>query len=133
MFWRDRAGLVKTRSSILSILFSAFKCERSVKAITKAVTQPPAQKHTGLDQDTLIIDTPGIRQIGLIRVDTNALLRYFPEFIGYNSVCRYSDCKHIHEPDCGVKLAVNDGHIPVQRYESYRKLAAELGSDKGSV
>jgi len=117
------------KSSVLNTLNPVFSIQvGDVREIDgKGRHTTTASKAYRLDQDTLVIDTPGIRQIGLIGVDGRDLKRYFPEFSGYDLVCRYSDCSHIHEPDCGVKLAVSDGYVPVPRYESYRKLAAELG------
>lgn len=79
-----------------------------------------------LDETTLLIDTPGIRQIGLAGVSLRDLKRYFWEFIGYDTVCKYANCSHTHEPGCGVKAAVENRQIAPHRYQSYAKLVAEL-------
>jgi ribosome biogenesis GTPase len=117
------------KSSVLNALNPVFSIQvRDVREIDgKGRHTTTTSRAYRLDQNTLVIDTPGIRQIGLIGIDSKDLKRYFPEFNGYDLVCRYSDCSHTHEPDCGVKLAVRDGHVPIPRYESYRKLAVELG------
>lgn len=64
-----------------------------------------------------IVDTPGIREFGIWEVRKSELRFYFPEFQKYQ--CKFSDCTHIHEPDCQVREAVLRGEIDRQRYESY--------------
>lgn len=71
-----------------------------------------------------IIDTPGMREFGLMDIEPHALGRYFPEFRRYLSRCAYNPCTHDHEPDCGVKRAVEKGRIFEDRYVSYLYLLA---------
>ncbi|MBC8233446.1 GTPase EngC, partial [bacterium] len=67
-------------------------------------------------------DTPGIREVGLWGVPTEYLELYFPEMESYFGKCKFNNCIHIHEPDCAVKKAVEDGEISPIRYESYVRL-----------
>jgi ribosome biogenesis GTPase len=69
-----------------------------------------------------VIDTPGIREFGLWNLSREELRWYFHEFDGHAGGCRFADCSHLHEPQCAVRGAVEDGEIPEARYESYRRL-----------
>ena len=66
-----------------------------------------------------VIDTPGIRGFGLVDVSDLELSGYFPEMLRIEDNCRFAPCTHTHEPGCAVKEAVENGEIPVERYESY--------------
>ena len=75
-----------------------------------------------------VIDTPGVREIGLWRMSPEDLPFYFPEFHDLPP-CRFRDCAHTHEPGCAVKDAVETGAVARPRYESYVRI---LGSLKGA-
>lgn len=66
-----------------------------------------------------LIDTPGIREMGLVDIGKDELAQYFPEMQAVVSACRFKNCLHIEEPDCAVKDAVNNGTIDPERYVSY--------------
>lgn len=68
------------------------------------------------------IDTPGIRSFGLWKLEPADIQHYFSEFQSFASKCKYPNCQHIHEPDCAVKNAVEDGLISLMRYDSYHTL-----------
>lgn len=68
---------------------------------------------------TRIIDTPGIRDFGVVDIELKEVGQYFPEFREYLSQCKFNDCTHTNEPSCAVKAAVEDGKIPFERFESY--------------
>ena len=72
-----------------------------------------------------IIDTPGIKGFGLIDIEDAELCRYFPDMMRYAPDCRYYNCTHVHEPDCAVVKAVEQGEIAYSRYESYLKILDE--------
>jgi ribosome biogenesis GTPase / thiamine phosphate phosphatase len=69
-----------------------------------------------------VVDTPGIRQMELWDVLPEQIEGYFIEFHPYVRECRYPDCSHRHETQCGVKRAVSRSLISMQRYESYTRL-----------
>jgi len=77
------------------------------------------------DDESYIIDTPGIRSLGLSNIGKNELKFGFPEFDMYSPECKFNDCTHNHEPNCAVKKAVNDGLIENSRYESYLRMLEE--------
>lgn len=79
--------------------------------------------------DTRIIDTPGIRALGLWKVSPEELAYYFPEMAEISLTCHFRNCTHIHEPKCAVRQAVAEGRIPKPRYESYLRIRASLESD----
>ncbi|MBC6493204.1 ribosome small subunit-dependent GTPase A [Flavihumibacter stibioxidans] len=66
-----------------------------------------------------IIDTPGIRELGLVNITKQELSHYFPEMRAVINECQFNNCLHMNEPGCAVKQAVNDGKIHIDRYVSY--------------
>lgn len=66
-----------------------------------------------------IIDTPGIRELGLVNITKQELSHYFPEMRAVLNDCQFNNCLHMNEPGCAVKQAVNDGKIHIDRYVSY--------------
>ncbi len=66
-----------------------------------------------------IIDTPGVKEFGLIDMSQEELAQYFPEMRRLLSNCRFGNCKHINEPDCAVKAAVEADIVSAERYNSY--------------
>lgn len=69
--------------------------------------------------DGFIIDTPGIKEFGLIQYSKEEIRDYFPEIRQYNNCCRFNNCLHVHEPGCAVLKAVEEGKIPSSRYMNY--------------
>ena len=65
------------------------------------------------------IDTPGIRELGLVDITKQELSHYFPEMRARLNGCKFNNCMHINEGDCAIKKAVNDGGIDTERYVSY--------------
>lgn len=80
-----------------------------------------------------IIDTPGIRVLGLWGVGPEELALYFPEIAEATIACKFRDCTHTHEPTCGVQAAVESGELPRARYESYLRIRASLESETGTT
>lgn len=74
-----------------------------------------------IGKDTFLLDTPGFSDFEPEQMDERELWKYYPEFYEYSS-CRYMNCVHINEPDCGIKEAVSEGKISRLRYDNYIKL-----------
>ena len=72
-----------------------------------------------------IIDTPGIRGFGTIDIERDELFHFFPEIFRASKKCKYHNCMHLHEPDCGVKAGVEDGSISEFRYINYLMMMEE--------
>lgn len=66
-----------------------------------------------------LIDTPGIRELGIIDIDQQELGYFFPEMRMYLNKCRFHNCRHVNEPGCMVLDAVETGEIEFSRYDSY--------------
>lgn len=72
-----------------------------------------------LDEGGFIIDTPGIKELGLAEIEHSELSHYFPEMRKYIGQCRFNNCMHTGEPGCAIMEALEEGEIPESRYESY--------------
>lgn len=66
-----------------------------------------------------IIDTPGMREFGLVDISKQELSHYFPEMRDRLNDCQFNNCQHVNEPGCAIKKAVADGEIAEDRYVSY--------------
>ncbi len=73
-----------------------------------------------------VVDTPGLREVGMWGLPSAELDQCFPEFRPVLGHCRFQDCHHLTEPACAVRAAVSAGKISAARHESYVKLRAEL-------
>lgn len=78
-----------------------------------------------LSDGALLIDTPGIRGVGLWAAD-EGLERAFDDLVPYAQECRFADCTHTSEPGCGLLEAVDAGQIGADRLETWQSLVAEL-------
>ena len=72
-----------------------------------------------LPEGGFIIDTPGIRELGIIDIEQQELSHFFPEMRSRMHDCRFNNCRHINEPGCAVLEALENGEIEPSRYESY--------------
>ncbi|MFI5244966.1 MAG: ribosome small subunit-dependent GTPase A [Gemmatimonadales bacterium] len=73
-----------------------------------------------------VVDTPGLREVGMWGLPSVDLAHCFPEFRPYLGNCKFQDCSHGHEPNCAVRSAVESGQVSRGRYESFLKLREEL-------
>jgi ribosome biogenesis GTPase / thiamine phosphate phosphatase len=98
---------------------------------TKAVSGTGEGIHTTarrqlivLDQGSMLIDTPGMRELGLLGV-SDGVNQGFEDIVQLSLNCRYPNCGHTQEPDCAVLAAVTSGELDQDRYSSYMKLKKE--------
>lgn len=95
----------------------------------------PVSDNSGLGQHTTtaakllhfplggdLIDSPGVREFALWHISKDRLTSGFREFRDYLGGCKFRDCKHLDDPGCIIKEAVNEGKISIQRYQSYHKI-----------
>lgn len=80
-----------------------------------------------LDSGVMIIDTPGMRELGMWGVD-GGLEEAFADVEQYLGKCRFRDCRHDREPGCAIRQAIDAGELDESRWESYQKLKAEAQS-----
>jgi ribosome biogenesis GTPase len=73
-----------------------------------------------------VVDTPGLREVGMWGLHADSLEQCFPEFRPFLGECKFGDCTHEHEPHCAVREGVKSGAISSARYESFLKLRGEL-------
>jgi len=73
-----------------------------------------------------IIDTPGMREFGLVDISKQELSHYFPEMRARINDCQFNNCLHINEPGCAVKAAVVEGEITEDRYVSYATILESI-------
>ena len=76
-----------------------------------------------------VIDTPGIRTLGLWQVGPVELALYFPDIAEYSIQCRFRNCTHIHEPGCAVLEAVENNNLAAARYDSYKRIRDSLENE----
>lgn len=79
-----------------------------------------------ISDHTFIMDTPGFSSMDVPGFEKEDLWTCYPEFVEYEPFCRFQGCSHIHEPDCGIKNALEEGKISKIRYENYVLLYEEL-------
>ena len=79
-----------------------------------------------IDKESYIMDTPGFSSLYVNEFEKGDLKYYFPEFEQYEGLCKFNGCDHIHEPNCMVKQAVEEGKIHRVRYENYMEMYKEL-------
>lgn len=77
-----------------------------------------------------IIDTPGMKEFGLVDIEKAELSGYFPEMRKRLNDCQFNNCLHINEPGCAIKQAVIDGEIDEDRYVSYYNILESLNEQK---
>lgn len=77
-----------------------------------------------------IIDTPGIRELGLVDIPKQELSHYFPEMRALINDCQFNNCMHSEEPNCAVKKAVLENKISEDRYISYRNILDSIDEKK---
>lgn len=83
-----------------------------------------------LDAHSCIIDSPGLQEFGLHHIDSRELAAGFIEFRPYLGHCRFSNCRHLKEPDCSLLLAAQQDKINTRRLAVYHKLMATTDNHK---
>lgn len=116
------------KSSIVNCLQEGKKMETG--AISEKIERG---KHTTrhselitISGNTYIMDTPGFSSLSLFDMEKEGLKKYYPEFMPYEDQCRFVTCVHIHEPVCGIRKALGEGHVNKVRYDNYVAFYEEL-------
>ncbi len=79
-----------------------------------------------LQNGGFIVDTPGIREFGVVNIPKSELSLFFPEMREPREHCKFYNCTHFHEPGCGVSDAYEQGEIDADRYSSYLNILESL-------
>ena len=83
-----------------------------------------------LENGGYIIDTPGIKGFGIVDMEKDEIGHYFVEIFAASKKCRFNNCRHIHEPGCAVRQAVEKHEISQSRYQSYLNILEDCDSGK---
>ena len=83
-----------------------------------------------IEEGTYVIDTPGIKELGLMDIYDEEINHFFPEMRAFFGHCKYHNCTHTHEPGCAVVEAVENGEISISRYESYLSMMEGIDSHR---
>jgi ribosome biogenesis GTPase len=140
----DFANLLKGKVSLLSghsgvgksTLVNAIAPDLDIKTqevstfANKGVHTTTFAEMFELEKDTFIIDSPGIKELGLADMKPEEISHYFPEMRDLLNQCRFNNCQHINEPGCAVKDAVSGGSIAISRYESYLSMVGGADNRK---
>ncbi len=78
-----------------------------------------------LEPDGFVVDTPGLRDIGLWGLELPDVLHAFPEIAAVGSGCRFDNCRHLGEPGCALEPAVARAEVAASRLASYRQMLRE--------
>lgn len=126
---KDKVNLVAGHSGVgKSTLINAI--EPNLKLKVGEISEVHSKgKHTTtfaemfeLSNGGFIIDTPGIKEFGLVDIEKQELGHYFPEIRERMNDCQFNNCLHVNEPKCAVRVAVEEGLIAESRYENYLKM-----------
>ena len=115
------------KSSLLNVLQPGLKLrtgEVSAKSRAGRHTTVAAEMHP-FGRDGFVVDTPGLRDIGLWGLEPQEVAAAFPEFAAFVGHCRFDNCRHLQEPGCAVAEAAERNEIASSRLESYRWLLDE--------
>ena len=130
---KDRRTLVSGHSGVgKSTLINALHPKLDLK--TGDISEVHSKgKHTTtfaemfpLENGGFIIDTPGIKEFGMIDMEAHEVSHYFPEMFKISEHCRFNNCTHQNEPNCTVKNAVEKWIIPESRYTSYLSIVDSI-------
>lgn len=83
-----------------------------------------------IDANTKIIDTPGIKELGLVDMEAYEISHYFPEMRAYLGECKFNNCLHVNEPGCRIIQALEAGEIFEERYISYLSMLEDYDSHR---
>lgn len=109
------------KSTILNLLTPGINQKTSIvsKFANKGTNTTTFAEMFEIEPGTFVIDTPGIKELGLMDIYDEEINHFFPEMRALFGQCKFHNCTHTHEPGCAVIAAVENGEISISRYESY--------------
>lgn len=119
------------KSSILNFLYPQLNLEVGLisGSTSKGIHTTVTTILLKVENNTYVIDTPGIREIDPYGIKKEDLSHYFIEFKPYAANCKFNTCTHHHEPGCGVIDAAQKGFISSERYQSYLRILQTIEED----
>ena len=106
-----------------------FPIKLDSKEIPSEESQNPSFSAFRFPLPAFLIDTPGIKEFGMVDFQPWELSHFFPEMRSRLQDCRFATCTHRHEPGCAVKEAVENGEISPERYQNYLNIVESIESD----
>lgn len=109
------------KSSLLNVIMqNAIQRTNNLSSFTgKGMHTTTFVEMFNVNENTYIVDSPGIKEFDVIHLAPNEISRYMRDFILFAIHCQYSDCTHVNEPKCAVKRALDNGDIDFIRYQNY--------------
>ncbi|MEX2564485.1 MAG: ribosome small subunit-dependent GTPase A [Cyclobacteriaceae bacterium] len=95
------------------------------KATSKGIHTTTFAEMFTFENNGYLIDTPGIKEFGILDIENQELSHYFVELRNYLGQCKYNNCQHINEPGCKILEVLEKGYIHPYRYENYLKILYE--------
>ncbi|MFU2131372.1 small ribosomal subunit biogenesis GTPase RsgA [Gallibacterium anatis] len=120
------------KSSLVNAILPEIETEVGEVSETSGLGQHTTTASTlyHLPQGGNLIDSPGIREFGLWHLETDDITRGYREFLPYLGTCKFKDCKHLQDPGCSIREAVEEGMIDPIRLENYHRLIAAKNETK---
>lgn len=121
------------KSTILNLLVkdAEQKTQEYSKALNLGKQTTTSTRWFDYGKDGAIVDSPGFQEFGLAHLTLNDIMSGIPEVRDRVEHCRFTNCRHLEEPGCAIKLAVENGEIDPERYSFYKELAnAAINSSK---
>jgi ribosome biogenesis GTPase / thiamine phosphate phosphatase len=112
------------KSSLLNRLQPglALKTSEVSESTAKGIHTTTTVELYALDFGGYVVDSPGLKILGIWDLEQDEIQTLFPEFEEYLGHCKFSSCSHLHEPECAIRKAVSEGHIFPERFNSYERL-----------
>lgn len=120
------------KSSLINLLLpnANLRTSEISDASSKGVHTTTFAEMYDLPNGGTIIDTPGIRELGVFDLKDELISHYFPEMREELKNCKFNNCMHLNEPGCAIKRAVDENRISLIRYESYLSILAKEDNRK---
>ena len=120
------------KSSIINAISPMFKAKTGIlsKCYDKGMHTTTFSEMYELDNESYIIDTPGIKGFGTIDFQKEEVGHFFPEIFKESDKCKFGNCTHTHEPECAVLKAVEEHRISQSRYTSYLSIMGDAEESK---
>lgn len=109
------------KSTLMNVLFPTLNQKTSAISnfAQKGVHTTTFAEMFEVSRQTFLIDTPGIKEFGMVDIEKEEISHYFPEMRQLLNQCKFHNCLHINEPNCAVKNEVEEGKIAISRYKNY--------------
>jgi ribosome biogenesis GTPase / thiamine phosphate phosphatase len=141
LFMKDKISSFQGRSGVgkssliksLNAKYDDIKIGNINKKYDRGIHTTTISRIYALDFSTMIIDTPGVRELSIYIDKPDYIENYFRDFDPYRNDCRYPGCQHINEPGCRVLEALDKNEIEPVRYESYLRIRETIFKIDDSV